>query len=240
MWWKKGSRAQTRPFVSVVIPAAGSSNRMGEGINKLLLELGGMPVLARTLLAFERCPLVNEIVVVCRESDIMTYAKLCEAFAITKVSQIVRGGASRSESVLCGVKACAEQADLVAIHDGARPLLRQENLEQVLRDAEEHGAACLVVPMKDSIKRVEDGFITADVARAALGAAQTPQVFAREKIQKALELVEKRGSAPTDDCAAAEQIGVRVFATPGDYTNIKVTTPEDLLVAEAFLQEMEG
>lgn len=238
MWWKKDKKE--RPFVSAVIPAAGSSTRMGAGTNKLMLELDGMPILARTLLAFERCPLVDEIVIACRESDMMPYARLCEAFGIAKVSQIVRGGGSRSESVLCGVRACAGQADLVAIHDAARPLLRQSDLEQVIRDAAEHGAACLTVPMKDSVKRVENGFITADVARASLAAAQTPQVFARKKIEQALEQVAARGLSPTDDCAAAELAGMRVFATPGDYTNIKVTTPEDLVVAEAFLQEAEG
>lgn len=239
MWWKKNNPIQERAFVSAVIPAAGSSSRMGEGGNKLLLDMDGVPILARTLLAFERCPLVDEIIIACRESDIMPYAKLCESFGIGKVSQIVRGGNSRAESVLCGVKACAEQSDLVAIHDGARPLLRQEDLAQVILDASEHGAACLIVPMKDSVKRIENGFIVEDVARSTLAAAQTPQVFARNKIQQALELADARGLAPTDDCAAAELIGVHVFATQGDYTNIKVTTPEDLIVAEAFLQELE-
>ena len=126
---------------------------------------------------------------------------------------------------------------LSRIDDAARPLLQQKDLEQVIHDAEEYGAACLVVPMKDSVKRIENGFIAGDVERASLAAAQTPQVFERKKIQQALELVQSRGAAPTDDCAAAEVCGIRVFATRGDYTNIKVTTPEDLVVAEAFLRE---
>ena len=235
MWWNKNR--QKRPFVSAVLPAAGSSTRMGAETNKLLMELDGVPILARTLLAFERCEMVDEIVIACREGDIISYARLCEAFGISKVSQIVRGGDSRSESVLCGVKACAAHADFVAIHDAARPLLQQKDLEQVIQDAEEYGAACLVVPMKDSVKRIEGGLIAGDVERASLAAAQTPQVFERKKIQQALELVQSRGMAPTDDCAAAEFSGIRVFATQGDYTNIKVTTPEDLVVAEAFLRE---
>ncbi|MGM9613094.1 MAG: 2-C-methyl-D-erythritol 4-phosphate cytidylyltransferase, partial [Butyricicoccus sp.] len=212
MWRKK----EKRPFVSAVLPAAGSSTRMGEGTNKLLIELDGVPILARTLLVFERCPLVDEIVIACREGDMMPYARLCETFGISKVSQIVRGGGSRAESVLCGVRACAEQTDLVAIHDAARPLLGQKELEQVIRDAAEYGAACLTVPMKDSVKRVENGFITADVARATLAAAQTPQVFARKKIEQALEQAAAEGLAPTDDCAAAERMGICVFATPGN------------------------
>lgn len=238
MWWKK-KKADDRPYVSAVIPAAGSSSRMGEGCNKLLLDLDGIPLLARTLLAFESSPLVDEIVVVCREEDMLPYARLCESFGVTKARQMVRGGASRAESVWLGVQACDEKAALIAIHDGARPLLTRQTLEQIIRDAAEHGAAAPLVPMKDSVKRLEDGFIAGDVPRASIAAAQTPQIFARDSIEKALQNAMQKGLAPTDDCAAAELIGVRVFASPGDYRNIKITTPEDLLTAQAFLQEME-
>ncbi len=237
MWWKKEKKE--KPFISAVIPAAGSSSRMGEGTNKLLMEIAGIPLLARTLLVFERCPLVDEIIIPCREQDILPYARLCETFGVTKASQIIRGGNSRMASVLCGVKACAKQAAFVAIHDAARPLLRPEHLEAVLGQAMVHGAACLVVPMKDSVKKLKDGFIAADVPRASLAAAQTPQVFARAKIRHALETAMARGFDTTDDCAAAELIGIPVFAVQGDYTNIKVTTPEDIIIAQAFLQEME-
>lgn len=236
-WIKKQDGA--RPFVSAVIPAAGSSSRMGDGCNKLLYELQGIPLLARTLLAFERCPLVDEIIVACREADMLPYARLCEAYGVTKARQMVRGGDTRAASVWLGVQACDPRAELIAVHDGARPLLRQQTLMQVIRDAGEHGAAAPLLPMKDSVKRLEDGFIAADVPRATLAAAQTPQVFARGWLEKALRNAQEKGLAPTDDCAAAELIGVSVYASPGDYTNIKVTTPEDLLVARAFLQEME-
>lgn len=237
MWFQKEKKE--KPFISAVIPAAGSSSRMGEGTNKLLIEIAGIPLLARTLLVFERCPLVDEIVIPCREQDILPYARLCETFGITKASQIIRGGNSRMASVLCGVKACVKQAGFVAIHDAARPLLRPWHLENVIQQAMVHGAACLVVPMKDSVKKLEDGFITADVPRASLAAAQTPQVFARSQIQHALQTAMARGLDTTDDCAAAELVGIPVFAVQGDYTNIKVTTPEDVVVARAFLQEME-
>lgn len=237
MWRKKD---EPKPFLSAVIPAAGNSSRMGNGVNKLLMELNGIPVLARTLLTFEQNPRVNEIIVVCREEDIYPYARLCESFGLSKVRQIVRGGDSRMQSVLCGIRTCSTQTQFVAIHDGARPLLQQTELDLVIRDAEEHGAACLLVPVKDSIKRLADGFISGDVPRAALAAAQTPQVFEREAIQTALEQAAARGLSLTDDCAAAELVGLPVFATPGSYTNIKVTTPEDLAVAETFLQEAEG
>ena len=238
MWWKKKQEAHKRPYVAAVIPAAGSSSRMKE-CNKLLLDLEGIPLLARTLLTFERSPLVDEIIVVCREIDMLPYAKLCEAFGITKVHQMVRGGASRAESVWKGVQACKEETDLIAIHDGARPLLSQQTLEQVIQGAAGHGAAAPLVPMKDSVKRLEDGFIAGDVPRMSIAAVQTPQIFTSDCIRKALKNAMDKGLSPTDDCAAAELIGVSVFASQGEYTNIKVTTPEDMLIAQAFLQEME-
>lgn len=221
-------------FVSAVIPAAGSSSRMG-GENKLLMELDGMPVLAWTLAAFERCPLVHEIVVTCREQDIVPYARLAEAFGFEKVTNIVRGGATRTESVLMGVRACDERAQLVAIHDGARPLVPDEVIADAIRAAAEHGAAAPVVPMKDSVKRVENGRIVCDVPRDTIAAVQTPQVFDRMRIAAALAEALAAGAVLTDDCAAAERAGLTVFATQGSYENIKITTPEDIAVAQAFL-----
>lgn len=239
MWWKKSSQNVKRPFVSAVIPAAGNSSRMGEGCNKLLLPLGGIPLLVRTLMVFARCPLVDEIIVVCREQDMIPYARLCTDFGIEKVSQLVRGGGSRAESVLCGINACAKQAEFIAIHDGARPLLRQDMLRQIIEDAAEHGAAAPLVPLKDSVKRICDGFIAGDVPRETIMAAQTPQIFAYDAILHALGSVISKGLSPTDDCAVAELAGIRVFASRGDYTNLKITTREDILIAETLLQEME-
>ena len=212
MWWKKKRNDIKRPFVSAIIPAAGSSARMGEDCNKLLMPLGGIPLLMRTLMIFEHCSLVDEIVIVCREGDMMTYAHLCESFGMNKVSQLVRGGDSRAESVLCGIKACAEQTEFVAIHDGARPLLQQDMLRQIITDAMAHGAATPLVPMKDSIKRIGDGgFIAGDVPRESIMAAQTPQVFAHQDILRALTSAIEKGLSPTDDCAAAELLGIALF-----------------------------
>ena len=209
------------PRTAAAIPAAGSSTRMG-GVNKLLLEIDGVPVLARTLLAFEDCPQIDEIIVVCREQDIMDYGRLAQAYDCTKVTQIIRGGATRTESVLAGVRACGPDVDLVAINDGART-----------------GAAAPVVPMKDSVKRVEGGRIIADVPRDSIAAVQTPQTFRRALILDALARALADGAALTDDCAAAERVGAVVTATRGSYRNIKVTTPEDISAAEALLEQEE-
>lgn len=222
------------PAVCAVIVAAGSSRRMG-GENKLLLEIDGVPVLARTLSAFQKCAAIRDIVLVCREQDIMPYTELAKAFSIDKLCTVTRGGETRTESVLAGITAAPENAVLVAVHDGARPLVSEAVITEAVTTAAEYGAAAPVVPVKDSIKRIEDGNIAADVARNTLAAVQTPQVFRKDLLRRALISAAERGYSFTDDCAAVESLGTIVKATHGSYQNIKITTPEDILVAEALL-----
>ena len=142
------------PAVCAVIVAAGSSRRMG-GENKLLLEIDGVPVLARTLSAFQKCAAIRDIVLVCREQDIMPYTELAKAFSIDKLCTVTRGGETRTESVLAGITAAPENAVLVAVHDGARPLVSEAVITEAVTTAAEYGAAAPVVPVKDSIKRIE-------------------------------------------------------------------------------------
>ncbi|HIY12673.1 MAG TPA: 2-C-methyl-D-erythritol 4-phosphate cytidylyltransferase [Candidatus Agathobaculum merdipullorum] len=220
--------------VCAVIVAAGSSRRMG-GENKLLLKLAGAPVLAHTLNAFEKCAAVRDIVLVCREQDIMPYTDLARAFGISKLRTVTRGGDSRTASVLAGITAAPEDTVLVAVHDGARPLVSEAVITEAVYAAAECGAAAPVVPVKDSIKRIENGCIAADVPRDTLAAVQTPQVFRREVLQRALTDAQRKNRSFTDDCAAVEALGQTVRATHGSYENIKITTPEDISAAEAFL-----
>lgn len=222
------------PAVCAIIVAAGSSRRMG-GENKLLLSLGGQPVLAHTLCAFQKCPAVRDIVLVCREEDILPYSELAQAFGVDKLRTVTRGGDTRTASVLAGAAASPEDSLLVAVHDGARPLVSEAVITEAIAAAAEHGAAAPVVPVKDSIKRIENGVIAADVPRDTLAAVQTPQVFRRELLLRALHQAAQSGRTYTDDCAAVEAIGQTVRATHGSYENIKITTPEDIAVAEAFL-----
>ena len=222
------------PAVCAVIVAAGSSRRMG-GENKLLLEIDGVPVLARTLSAFQKCAAIRDIVLVCREQDIMPYTELAKAFSIDKLCTVTRGGETRTESVLAGITAAPENAVLVAVHDGARPLVSEAVITEAVTTAAEYGAAAPVVPVKDSIKRIKDGNIAADVARDTLAAVQTPQVLRKDLLRRALTSAAERGYSFTDDCAAVESLGTIVKATHGSYQNIKITTPEDILVAEALL-----
>ncbi len=229
---------QSLPSVCAVIVAAGSSRRMG-GENKLLLPLCGKPVLAHTMAAFQACSAVRDIVLVCREQDMEVYRTLAEANGITKLCTLTRGGDTRTESVLAGVSAAPESCALVAVHDGARPLVSDKVITQAVTEAAKSGAAAPVVPVKDSIKRIENGKIAADVPRDTLAAVQTPQVFRRDMLLHALQDTAANGRSFTDDCAAVEALGQTVSATKGSYENIKVTTPEDIAVAEAFMHRRE-
>ena len=208
---------------SAVVPAAGSSTRMGK--DKLLLPLR----------ALDACPYITEIVVVTREELIVPIGQLCRDAALEKVRKVIVGGATRSHSVLAGLGELSPDAELAAIHDGARPLVSQAVLEAVIRRASECGAAAPAVPVKDTIKRARDGLVTATLDRAELRAVQTPQVFQVDLIKTALQKALEDGAELTDDCAAVERLGIGVALTEGDYCNLKLTTPEDLAVAEALL-----
>ena len=234
----KRKKKPALPAVCAVIVAAGSSRRMG-GENKLLLPLDDAPVLAHTLSAFEKCAAIRDIVLVCREQDILPYSDLARAFGISKLRTVTRGGDSRTASVLAGITAAPEDTGLVAVHDGARPLVSEAVITEAVYAAAEYGAAAPVVPVKDSIKRIQDGSIAADVPRDTLAAVQTPQVFDRALLTRALETAARDNRSFTDDCAAVEATGQAVRATHGSYENIKITTPEDILVAEAFLHREE-
>ena len=234
----KRKKKPALPAVCAVIVAAGSSRRMG-GENKLLLPLDDAPVLAHTLSAFEKCAAIRDIVLVCREQDILPYSDLARAFGISKLRTVTRGGDSRTASVLAGITAAPEDTGPVAVHDGARPLVSEAVITEAVYAAAEYGAAAPVVPVKDSIKRIQDGSIAADVPRDTLAAVQTPQVFDRALLTRALETAARENRSFTDDCAAVEAMGQAVRATHGSYENIKITTPEDILVAEAFLHREE-
>lgn len=224
---------------AAVVPAAGSSTRMG-GQDKILLPLDGVPVLLHTLRALESSQWITEIVVVTREDLIVPISQLCRDGALTKVSKVVTGGASRAESVLRGIRALPEETELVAIHDGARPLVTAEVIDEAIRMAAERGAAAPAVPLKDTVKRASGGLVEETPDRSALFAVQTPQVFAADLIRGALGKAVEENAPITDDCSALERLGMQVFLTAGDYTNIKITTPEDLAVAEALLAWRRG
>ena len=229
-------KKDTLPQCSAVILAAGSSERMGT--DKALMELGGMPVLARTLLVFQKSPLVDDIVVVTRMEKVMEIAGLCKKYGIGKVSQVITGGATRAESALAGVSAVKGSARLIAIHDGARPLVTPEVIERCVYAARDNMAAVPVISSTDTLKAVDDkGFVVATVDRAHTVRVQTPQVFDADLIKGALTKAASDGQAITDDCSAIERMGVKAITVQGDVNNIKLTTPDDMLLATAVLKD---
>lgn len=219
---------------SVVIVCAGNSTRMG-GVNKILLPLGERRVIGVTMQAFEKCESVAEIVIVAREADIPEIKAEAEAAGIKKLAACTTGGATRQESVINGIKKISRDTELVAVHDGARPLVKPEHIERVIRDASVFGGATLGVPVKDTIKTVEDGLITDTPPRKLLYITQTPQIFKRSLYFEGIDFALEHGLDFTDDCQLVEAIGGKVAMTVGDYTNIKITTPEDIRLAEGLL-----
>ncbi len=236
--FQRRRRGTSAPQCAAVVPAAGSSTRMGQ--DKLFATLGGVPVLVHTLRALESCPSIGEIIVVTRPDHLVEVGKLCREAALDKVSKVVSGGATRTESVLAGVSAVGEGYPLVAIHDGARPLVSREVGEAAITAAATGSAAAPAVPVKDTVKEAERGIVTTTPDRSRLFAVQTPQVFDTDLIRTALTRAVEEGISLTDDCAAVERMGVPVALTQGSYTNLKITTPEDLAVAEALLDWRDG
>ncbi len=221
---------------AVVVVAAGSSQRMG--CDKLMAQLDGMPMLARTLSAFERSSCVDEIVVVTREERLAEVADLCKEYAFSKVTQVLIGGVTRAESALAGVSNVSSRAKLIAIHDGARPFVTQALIERVIRAAGTHMAAVPVLPSVDTLKALdENGCVCATVDRDRVLRVQTPQVFHADLIKGALTKAVTDKLPITDDCSAMERMGVKIMTVPGEEHNIKLTTPWDLKLAEMILRE---
>lgn len=238
-FWKK-YRERSRPQCTALVAAAGSSSRMG-GVNKLLEPLDGIPVLVRTLTSLQLARRVDEIIVATREEELVEVSELCRSYGITKCSKVVRGGESRAHSVLLAALEVKEGTELLAVQDGARPLVLPELIDQVILTAERCGAAAPAVPVKDTIKRVRDGgAVEETVDRTPLRAVQTPQVFDAELLRAALKDAVEKQIPITDDCSAVERLGKVVFLVDGDEENLKITTPADMILAEAILQDRKG
>lgn len=219
-----------------VIVAAGSASRMG-GIDKVMAELGGEPMIARTVRQFQNCEAISQIVVVTRQDLILPITRLCRD--MDKVTAVVAGGSTRQESVHLGLNALGGTVKLAAIHDGARPLVTWQVIDRAVRAANTYGAAAPAIPVKDTIKVEQGGLVAATPDRAALRAVQTPQVFDFDLLRGALAKAEAEGAQVTDDCSAVERMGMKVKLVEGDERNIKVTTPMDLKIAAMLLEVLE-
>ena len=228
-------KKNTAPSCAAVIVAAGSSTRMGS--DKLTAELGGIPVLVRTLKAFEESEYVSEIVVVTRMEKVGELAELCKQNGISKISKVVAGGKTRMESSLIGVSAVKPSAKLIAIHDAARPLLSGALIKRTVCAAAEHMAAVPVLPSTDTLKLIgEDDRILGTVDRESTYRVQTPQVFDAVLIKGALTKAAEKGLTLSDDSAAMDMTGFKTYTVAGEEDNIKITTPRDLMIAELLLK----
>lgn len=232
-----GKKKPEKPFVTAVITAAGASRRMGGG-NKQMMELGGMPVLGRTLLAFQNSDYIREIIVAAAEDQIIAYADLGASLGITKLTKVIKGGASRLESAYLAACQADERAEYLAVHDGARPLVTGKIIENVCEAAFLHTAAAAGVPIHDTVKKVDhEKKIEKTVDRSTLMAMQTPQAADSALLRAAMKKALDDKIEATDECAALEHMGVRPVVTDGSFENIKITTPVDLVFAGAILEE---
>lgn len=230
---QRGKREQTPPC-AVVVVAAGSSTRMGQ--DKMMLELAGKPVVLHALQAFQDVPEVSEIIVVTRGELVAEIPRLCREYGLDKVKTVIRGGASRTQSARLGTLEVSRDAELIAIHDGARPFVTVPVIREAIQAAARTGAAAPAIPVKDTIKVAQNGVVTQTLDRATLFAVQTPQVFEASLIRAALQKALEDDAELTDDCAAVERLGMGVTLTQGDERNLKLTTPADLIWGEALLE----
>ncbi|MCM1524287.1 MAG: 2-C-methyl-D-erythritol 4-phosphate cytidylyltransferase [Ruminococcus sp.] len=221
--------------VSVIIAAAGHAERM-QGLNKQLAMLKGKPVIAYSMLVFEHIEEVKEIIVAARECDSDIIANIALDNGITKFAGCADGGGSRQQSVMNALKLVSKDTEMIAVHDAARPLVDPANVKQCIKDAAVFGGSVLGVPVKDTIKQVEDGLITDTPDRSKLYITQTPQIFRKKHYYSGVNFALEHELEFTDDCQLAEAVGVKVNMTLSDYRNIKITTPEDMAVAEAIME----
>lgn len=230
------------PFVSAVILAGGTGERMGKCLSaastKQMLPLGGMPMIVRTILAFEESPLISEIIIAARKEEMIKYKLFAQTYGFQKVKAVVRGGDNRQESAFNSLRKLNTQCDYILIHDGARPFVSQQNIADTIKAAQKYNCACAACHAKDTVKISNPlDFVENTPKRATVWHALTPQVFKADIYRAAAYMAKKDGYEGTDDCTLAERLGFKIKLVDCGYRNIKITTPEDLKLAEQLLKE---
>ncbi|WP_046176527.1 2-C-methyl-D-erythritol 4-phosphate cytidylyltransferase [Domibacillus indicus] len=219
----------------VVIPAAGKGKRMKAGMNKVLLELKGRPLIIHTLAVFETDAFCKGIILSVHPDERTEFKQLLTAHQITKVSSFADGGKERQHSVYSGLKMLPPESDIVLVHDGARPFVTKETIAMLVESAQKTGAAIAAVPVKDTIKKAKNSLVSETVDRESLWSVQTPQAFQKEVLLAAQQKAEQEQFLGTDEASLVERIGYPVQVVESDYDNIKLTTPEDLYFARAII-----
>ncbi len=227
---------ETRARCTALIVAAGQGRRFGGAVSKQFIPVHGKPLLWHTLQAFEACPEVEAVIVILPPGEVAERGAEIAGWGLVKFVFALAGGAERHDSVANGLAAVPPESDLVAIHDGVRPLITPAIISACIAAAQESGAAIAAVPPKDTIKGAEAGLVTTTLDRRRLVLVQTPQVFRSDLIRSAYEEAFRRNAFSTDDAALVEALGHPVRIVTGDYRNIKVTSPEDLILVNALLE----
>ncbi|MFZ5353630.1 MAG: 2-C-methyl-D-erythritol 4-phosphate cytidylyltransferase [Bacillota bacterium] len=225
---------------TTIILAAGKGRRMKSDVNKLLMSIAGKPVIEYTLDAFESCDEVHEIILVTSEDEYAYYNDLKGSSHYSKIKSIVIGGAERQDSVYNGLMKISGECEIVLIHDGARPFVTKDIITACIADAKLFGAASAGMPVKDTIKIVSaKGTVNYTPRRDNIWITQTPQSFQREVIMEAHDRAKEQCFSGTDDAVLAERAGYTVKMVEAGYENIKITTPEDILIAEAIINRRQ-
>lgn len=230
--------ANKHHFTSAIIAAAGCGSRMGDsqGKTKQMIEVNGIPIVVRTLLTFEKSEVIDEIIVVAKEDELEAYDKFKRDYKLNKITAVVVGADTRQQSVLRGFEAVSDRSEFVAIHDGARCLITEEMIANVVKEAHKCGAATAAQRATDTVKLVNrNNFIEQTVDRNSVWLAQTPQVFKNELYRAAAYVCLKEGFSATDDNSLCEYVGFDVKAVDCGRTNIKITEPADIIIAKALL-----
>lgn len=222
--------------VIAIVPAAGSGKRFGKGTNKPFANLRDKPLIIWAVEALQVLPEVTEIIPAVKEADIKLCVRLFEDYSITKIKRIAPGGKERQDSVLHGLGLIQDKTAVVLVHDGVRPLIESALIKKALQQLNGCDGVVVGVPLKDTVKEVIDGIVRSTPERNTLWASQTPQIFRFQTLYAAYEKAVADSFFATDDSALVEKYGGKIKMIQGSYTNIKVTTPEDLLIAEVFLK----
>ncbi len=222
--------------VSAIIVAAGQGSRIGGSQPKQFQDVGGKPVAAHSLLKFEACKTITEIILIVSEGWLEFAVELANTNKIAKLSKVIVGGKERQDSVYKGLNALTTQPDIVTVHDAVRPFISISKIEETVQAAQEFGGALVAVPVKDTIKAEKDGFVEKTLERKVLWAVQTPQTFRFEILSTAYNKAYEKGIYSTDDSALVEMAGYPVKIIEGDYQNIKITVPSDFALAEKLIE----
>jgi 2-C-methyl-D-erythritol 4-phosphate cytidylyltransferase len=213
---------------------------MALGYSKQLIPLCGIPTIVRTMAAFDKAELIRNVIIICRNEEINNINEYIRHYKIKKVYNVVPGGDTRQQSVLAGINSAPQETEFFAIHDGARALITPDEINHSIEDGFRYGASALAVPVKSTIKVIdENGFVVSTPERSQLWEVQTPQVFEKSMFVAAMSKAIEDGADYTDDCQLAEHMGVSVHLCRGQYTNIKLTTADDIAAAETIIKSRD-